>query len=120
MKFHTVTIGDKDVNFRLTSSDCETIEDKAKMPILDFMTNVSMTNCVTLLMYMRRSEIPNFSKKDANALFDELADNDFALEKIYTDIVFPTGVVSGLLTQADLTKALSMVDKAKDGQATEE
>ena len=120
MKFHTVTIGDKDVNFRLTSADAEAIEDKSKSPILDFITNVTMTNCVTTLMYMRKSEIPNFSKRDAQNLFDELADNDFALETIYKEIIFPTCVVSGLLTMADLNKALTRIEEAKTEQATEE
>ena len=61
---------------------------------------------LTLLMYMRRSSVPNFSMKDAGELYDKLIDSeDFGnMESILYDVIFEGLVVSGFLKKEDLEK----------------
>ena len=120
MKYHVIELEGEDVNFRLTSSDCVELEKKTGKAVQEYIQNVSNTSCVTLLKYMRRSSIPTFSDKDANTLYDKLIDNDYSLESIYMDIILPTCVVSGLLTQSNLDDLKRLVDDPEAIQAMRE
>ncbi len=120
MKYHTIELEGQEVEFRLASSDCLEIEKKTGKAMQEYIQSVSNTSCVNLLKYMRRSKVPTFSEKDANALFDTLIDNDYSLEKIYMDIIFPTCVVSGLLTQSNLDDLRRAVNSPEEIQAMRE
>lgn len=76
-----------------------------------------MKNICTLLRYFRKGggEV-NFSDEDSYNFFDELADNDFALEDIQTKIILPTLQVSGLLTKSDLDNIMAKVEKVQATQ----
>ena len=114
MNYHTIKLNDQEINFRLKSGHIKEIETKTGKSVLEALQSVSMINCLLMLKYMRRSEVSNFSDDDASNLYDELVDNGYSLQTIYTDIIFPTGVVSGLLTQSDLDAI-----KAEIAQATQ-
>ena len=68
------------------------------------MKEVSQTNIVMFLMYMRRHEFPNYSNKEANELYDKLIDNDYTMTSIIFDIIYETLVVSGVMTKGELTR----------------
>ena len=63
-----------------------------------------MQTILTLLMYMRRSSIPNFSMKDAGELYDKLIDNEEfgTMEEILYNVIFEGLVVSGFLKKEEL------------------
>lgn len=115
MKYHTITLNEEEVNFRLVSIDSLEIEKKTNTPLQQYIQSISNTNCINLLKYMRKSSIPNFSEKDANELYDLLVDDGYSLESIYMDIIYPACVVSGVLTQEDYDKIKQAVLDAKNG-----
>lgn len=116
MRFHTIELNGREVNFRLTSQDCVKIEEQCKVKLLDYITDYSMTTIINLLYFMRRGAEQGFTKNEAFDLFDELADAEWSLEKIIKEIILPTAMVSGLLKKSDLMK----VTEAMDNQATQE
>lgn len=120
MRYHTIELEGEEIEFRLASADCVEIEKKTGMAMQEYIQKVSNTTCVNLLKYMRRSKVPAFSEKDANALYDKLIDNDYSLEQIYMDIIFPTCVVSGLLTQSNLDDLRRAINNPEEIQAMRE
>lgn len=118
MRTHTIELNGKEYEFRLTSEDILKIEEKTKTKILDYIQDYALTTIINLLYYMRKGVDQHFTKEEANKLFDELADNDMALEDIMKKIIFPCCQVSGLLTKSDLMKVLEKMD-SKDEQATQ-
>lgn len=116
MKFFTVKVGEQDINFRLTSGASKEIEKKTGKSVLDVIQSVSITNCVLVLKYMRRPEVPQFSEVDAEQLYDKLVDNGYSLQTIYMDIIFPACAESGLLTKSDLDKIKEAVDSQQATQ----
>ena len=115
MKYHTIEIDGKEYNFRLTSQDAIKIEESCKVKLLDYITDYSMTAIVNLLYFMRRGAEQGFTKQDAFDFFDELADNEWALEDIIKKIILPTAKVSGLLKKSDLSR----IDQVIEEQATQ-
>lgn len=105
MKFYELELNGEIIKFRLTSNDCMVIEKKTNMSIIDYVQNMSMTTIIDLLMYMRRSEVANFSQKDASELFDKLVDNGYTMAEIITDVILEALVVSGFMKKEDLKKA---------------
>lgn len=121
MKYFTLDLDGEEINFRLTSADSVELEKKTGVKLLDFIQDYSITTIVTLLRYMRKSSVQNFSEKDAYALFDKLVDNGYALEDIETKIIMETCVVSGFLKQSDLDSILEKKEEKKQEiQATQE
>ena len=121
MRNHTIELNGQDVEFRLTSEDMIRIEEKNHTKILDYIQDYSITTIVNLLYYMRKGVDKNYSKDEAIKLFDELADNDWALEDIMKNIIFPTCQVSGLLTRSDLVKIQEKMEDQKEAtQVSEE
>lgn len=120
MKYHTITLDNgEELNFRLTASDATFIEEKKKVKLLDLISDYSITTICYLLRFLRKGAGEgNFSDKDAQDLFDKLADNDYALEDIQTKIILPALQVSGLLTKSDLENIMNKVAEKK--QATQE
>lgn len=102
MKFFEIELEGETIKFRLTSNDCMVIEKKTGKSIMDYIQQLSITTIIGLLMYMRRSDVPNFSEKDASMLYDRLIDNGYTLASIISDIVMETLAVSGFMSQEEL------------------
>nr|DAF83009.1 MAG TPA: tail assembly chaperone protein [Bacteriophage sp.] len=104
MKFYEIELNGETLKFRLTSNDCMVIEKKSGKSIMDYIQNLSVTTIISLLMYMRRSDVPNFSEKDAGMLYDQLIDNGWTIAKIVNDIILEALAVSGFMSKEDLTE----------------
>lgn len=118
MKYFTFELNGKEINLRLTSQDIVKIEDTYKTKMLDYIQDYSIKTITNLLRYMRRGGgDKSFSQDDAEQFFDELVDNGWALQKIMTDLIMPTCVVSGLLTESDLQM---IQDKTEELKATQQ
>jgi hypothetical protein len=102
MKYFELELNGKVIRFRLTTSECISLEEKNKCKMLDFIRDYSHTTLVTLLQSLRKAEVPNFSKADACNLMDELIDNGYTLETILYDVIYKALVVSGFLTKEEL------------------
>ena len=104
MKYFEFELNGETIKLRLTSNDCVEIEKKTGQKLLDYMQDYSMQTVLTLLMYMRRSSVPNFSLKDAGDLYDKLIDNEEygSMEKVLYDVIFEGLVVSGFLKKEEL------------------
>lgn len=121
MKYHTIEINGNEINLRLTSADAVQLERKTNTKLLDLISDYSMKNICLLLRYFRRGGgCPNFSEEDSYKFFDELADNEYAIEDIQTKVILPTLQVSGLLTKSDLENIMARAETAKNQQATQE
>lgn len=104
MKFYEFELNGQTIKLRLTSNDCIEIEKKTGTKLIDYMQDYSMQTIVTLLMYMRRSSVPNFSMKDAGELYDKLIDSEEfgSMESILYDVIFEGLVVSGFIKKEQL------------------
>lgn len=121
MKYHTIELNGEEINLRLTSADAVQLEKKTNTKLLDLISDYSMGTICLLLRYFRRGGgTPNFSEMDSYKFFDELADNDYAIEDIQTKVILPTLQVSGLLTKSDLDKIMLKAEAVKNGQATQD
>lgn len=105
MKFYELELEGETLKFRLTSNDCMVIEKVTGKSILEYVQNMSMTMVVTMLRYMRRSSVPNFSERDAQELFDKLVDNEYTIARIVNEIILEGLVVSGFMSKEELTGA---------------
>ena len=102
MKFFELELNGEIIKFRLRSEDCLAIEGKNKCKMLDYIRGYSHTTIITLLQYLRKSDVSNFSQKDACDLMDKLIDNGYTLEKIVFDVIYESLVISGFLTKEEL------------------
>lgn len=113
MKYHTIEVNGKELNFRLTVNDIERIEEKYKVKILDYIQDYSVSTIVNLLQRMWKHEDGHATAhNEAVELFEELVDADYVLQDIAEKIIWPTCVVSGLLKQSDLNRALKSREQA--------
>lgn len=103
----------KEVKLRLKSSDCLEIEKKTNKKMLDLIQDYSMNTIIMLLKYMRRSELPQFSEKDACELYDALIDNGYSIDTILSDVVYEGLVASGFLTKEDLVKMKEITEEVQ-------
>ena len=105
MKYTYILKNGKEIKLRLTSGECIEIENLTKKPILQYVTEESMTMMCTLLRYevkeINGEPVRNFSLKNAQELFDELVDSGMTLKQILMDIIYETLVVSGFLEKED-------------------
>ena len=106
MKYYEFELEGETIKLRLTSNDCMEIEKKSGIKLLDYIQDYSIQTIVTLLMYMRRSSIPNYSLKEASELYDKLIDSEQfgSMEKIIYDVILEGLVVSGFLKKEELTQ----------------
>ena len=114
MKFFEVELNGETIKLRLSSSDATEIEKKTGKSILELLDDYSLTNTIMFLKYMRRSELPQFSEKDAYALYDKFVDNEYTLEQIIFDVVYEGLCVSGFFKREkldELKKELEEIDK---------
>ena len=102
MKFYEIELNDEIIKLRLTSNAICEIEKKSNKSILDIMKEVTQTNIVNLLMYMRRFELPNYSQKEANDLYDRFIDNGYTMQEIVFKVIYEGLVASGVMTKEEL------------------
>lgn len=102
MKYYEIELNDEVIKLRLTSNAVCEIEKKANKSILDIMKEVTQTNIVNLLMYMRRFELPNYSSKEANELYDKFIDNGYTMQEVLFKVIYEGLVVSGVMTKEEL------------------
>lgn len=120
MKFFELELNGKVIKFRLTTSECISLEEKNKCKMLDFIRDYSHTTLVTLLQSLRKAEEPNFSKVDACKLMDELIDNGYTLETILYDVIYKALVVSGFLTKEELDQMRKETEELLQTAETEQ
>lgn len=104
----------KVLKLRLVSSDMKVIEKFTQMSLLDYVSNPTITMMTTMLRYMMRANIPNYSEKDADKLYDELVDAGLTMENIYLDIIMETLVVSGFMKKEDLETMKNQSQEQKE------
>lgn len=104
MKYFEFELEGETIKLRLTSNDCIEIEKKTGVKLLDYIQDYSMQTIITLLMYMRRSSIPNFSQKDACDLYDKLINSEEYgdMKTIIYNVILEGLVVSGFLKKEEL------------------
>ena len=107
MKYYEIELNGRTVKFRLTSNDCMVIEKVSGKSIIEYIQNLSMTTIVTLLRYMVRSSVENFSEKDAMALFNEMIDSGYTVHTIIEEVILEALAVSGFMSQEDLEEMKS-------------
>lgn len=113
MNYFILELNGKEIKLRLTSADSIEIEKKAGVKLLDFIQDYSITTVTTLLRYMRKSEVPNFSTTDACKLYDELVDAGYTLEDIIFKVIYEVCVVSGFLKKSDLAEMLQFKEESQ-------
>lgn len=111
MKYYEIELNGETIKLRLTSSDSMVIEKKTGVKLLDYVQDYAITTVITLLMYMRRSSVPNFSEKDASKLYDDLVDAGYTLKDILYDVLYEALSVSGFLSKEELTELKEQVNK---------
>lgn len=114
MRYFTFNFNNEDINMRLNSSSCEQIEKTYNCRLLDFVQQGSVTSLITLLQHMRIGAGENFTRNMANGFYDELVDNQYTIEKILMEIIYPTLVVSGVLSQEDFDSIKEEREKIKN------
>ena len=103
MKSYEIELNGETIRLRLRSVDICEMEEKNKKSIIDLMKDVSQNTIIMFLMYMRRFEIPNYSKKDASELYDKFIDNDYTMQDVVFNVIYEGLVVSGVMTKGELT-----------------
>lgn len=109
MKCYEIELNGEIIKLRLTSEATMEIEKKNNKSILEIMKDVSQTNIIMLLMYMRRFEIPNYSQKEASQLYDKFIDNEYSMEDVVFKVIYEGLVVSGVMTKGELSQLKEMV-----------
>lgn len=109
MKCYEIELNGENIKLRLTSEAIMEIEKKNNKSILEIMKDVSQTNIIMLLMYMRRFEIPNYSQKEASQLYDKFIDNEYSMQDVVFKVIYEGLVVSGVMTKGELSQLKEMV-----------
>lgn len=109
MKCYELELNGETIKLRLTSEAIMEIEKKNNKSILDLMKEVSQTNIVMMLMYMRRFEIPNYSQKEASQLYDKFIDNEYTMQDVLFKVIYEGLVVSGVMTKGELSQLKEVV-----------
>lgn len=109
MKCYEIELNGEIIKLRLTSEATMEIEKKNNKSILEIMKDVSQTNIIMLLMYMRRFEIPNYSQKEASQLYDKFIDNEYSMQDVVFKVIYEGLVVSGVMTKGELSQLKEMV-----------
>lgn len=113
MKYFELELNGETIKLRLTTENSQVIEKKTGKGLFDLVQEVNVTNIVTLLMYLRRGETPNFSEKETFVLCDKLIDNGYTYEKIMMEVIFEALVVSGFLSKEQLEEAKTLKEEVK-------
>lgn len=104
MRSFNFDLNGKEIRMRLASQDCIEIEKNNGVKLLDYIQDYSITTIVTLLKYMRKGAGENnFTQNMAYDFYDELVDAGYTIETILDKIIYETAVVSGIISQEDLS-----------------
>lgn len=114
MNYFILDLNGEEIKLRLTSADSMEIEKKTGIKLLDFIQDYSITTVTTLLRYMRKSEVPNFSMDDACKLYDKLVDNGYTLEDIIFKVIYEACVASGFLKRKDLDEMMEFKEQSQE------
>lgn len=114
MNYFILDLNGEEIKLRLTSADSMEIEKKTGIKLLDFIQDYSITTVTTLLRYMRKSEVPNFSMDDACKLYDKLVDNGYTLEDIIFKVIYEACVSSGFLKRKDLDEMMEFKEQSQE------
>lgn len=109
MKYYEIELNGEIIKLRLTSEAIMEIEKKNNKSILELMKEVTQTNIIMFLMYMRRFDIPNYSQKEASELYDKFVDNDYSMQDVLFKIIYEGLVVSGVMTKGELSQLKEIV-----------
>ena len=109
MKCYEIELNGEIIKLRLTSELIMEIEKKNNKSIIEIMKDISQTNIIMLLMYMRRFEIPNYSQKEASQLYDKFIDNEYSMQDVVFKVIYEGLVVSGVMTKGELSQLKEMV-----------
>lgn len=109
MKYYEIELNGEIIKLRLTSELIMEIEKKNNKSIIEIMKDISQTNIIMLLMYMRRFEIPNYSQKEASQLYDKFIDNEYSMQDVVFKVIYEGLVVSGVMTKGELSQLKEMV-----------
>ena len=109
MKCYELELNGEIIKLRLTSEAIIEIEKKNNKSILDLMKEVSQTNIIMMLMYMRRFEISNYSQKEASELYDKFIDNEYSMQDVLFKVIYEGLVVSGVMTKGELSQLKEVV-----------
>lgn len=109
MKCYEIELNGETIKLRLTSELIMEIEKKNNKSIIEIMKDISQTNIIMLLMYMRRFEIPNYSQKEASQLYDKFIDNEYSMQDVVFKVIYEGLVVSGVMTKGELSQLKEMV-----------
>lgn len=109
MKCYEIELSGETIKLRLTSEAIIEIEKKNNKSILELMKEVSQTNIIMMLMYMRRFEIPNYSQKEASELYDKFIDNEYSMQDVLFKVIYEGLVVSGVMTKGELSQLKEVV-----------
>ena len=102
MKYYEIELNGEPIKLRLTSNAICEIEKKTNKSILDLMKEITQTNIVSFLMYMRRFELPNYGSKEANELYDRFIDEGYSMQDIVFMVIYEGLVISGVMTKEEL------------------
>lgn len=114
MNYFILELEGEEIKLRLTSADSIEIEKKTGVKLLDYIQDYSITTVTTLLRYMRKSEIPNYSITDACNLYDKLVDNGYTLEDIVFKVIYEACVVSGFLKKKELEEMMKFKEETQE------
>ena len=105
---------EKEIGLRLTYLECENIEKQFNCTLIEYVQQSSITSIINLLMYMRKGAGETFTKNMAYSLYDELVDAGYTIESMLMEIIYPTLVVSGVLSQKDFEEIKAETNKVKN------
>lgn len=114
MKCYEIELNGETIRLRLRSVDICELEKKNNKSIIQLMKEVSQTNIVMFLMYMRRHEFPNYSNKEANELYDKLIDNDYSMQDVLFKVIYETLAISGVITMGELEELQEVVKEVEN------
>lgn len=110
MKSYEIELNGETIRLRLRSMDiCEIEEKNNNKSIVELIRDVSQKTIIMFLMYMRRFEIPNYSKKDASELYDKFIDNDYSMQDVLFNVIYEGLVVSGVMTKGELENLKTVI-----------
>lgn len=105
MKQHIVTIKGEEIPFRLTGEDAMAIEKKYDKTIFDVFGSLSVTRIIDLLKYMRKGVV--MTQNMATALYDDMVEDGYTLERIYKEVIVPTAKISGFISDEQEKKLVT-------------
>lgn len=108
-KYFEKEIKGTNYQFRLKGTSIVDIEKKNNTSIQVYCGTPTYEHCATLICEMLKSSMQRFSFNEALNLIDDMIDDGYSLETIYTDVILPTCVISGVFTERDSNELLEAI-----------